>query len=274
MPELPEVEAVRQSLQPLILNKEIKNVEVHWSNIIKFPLDLDLFKLNLIGEKINQMTRRGKFLLFHLDHYVLVSHLRMEGKYRVNPIEDPKELHTHVVFEFTDGTELRYLDVRKFGTMHLFTKGTEMEVLPLSHLGPEPFDSDFTISFLKKKLSKTNRLIKSALLDQRIVVGLGNIYVDEALFRAGIRPDRIASSLSDQENAALHHAIQSTLQEAVEKGGSTIRSYENSMGKQGKYQEDLMVYGRKGLPCKVCGVEIEKTILSGRGTHICPNCQQ
>jgi formamidopyrimidine-DNA glycosylase len=274
MPELPEVEAVRQSLQSLILQKEIKNVEVYWSNIIKFPLELEHFKMNLIGEKVNQMTRRGKFLLFHLDHYVLVSHLRMEGKYRVNPKEDPREPHTHVVFEFTDGTELRYRDVRKFGTMHLFAKGTEMEVLPLSHLGPEPFDSIFTNSYLKESLSKTNRLVKPVLLDQKIVVGLGNIYVDETLFRAGVRPDRIASSLSDQEYAALHHAIQSTLQEAVDKGGSTIRSYENSMGKQGEFQDSLMVYGRKGLPCKVCGIDIEKSTLSGRGTHICPNCQR
>src|SRR5690606_343105 len=148
---------------------------------------------------IYDVDRRGKFLKFILDDYVMVSHLRMEGRYGLYSEDEPYDKHTHILFAFTDGTQLRYRDVRKFGTMHLFKKGEEEESLPLSQLGPEPFSKEFTVKYLEDKLSKTNRKIKVALLDQTSVVGLGNIYVDEALFRAGIYPERVAKSLSKKE---------------------------------------------------------------------------
>ena len=174
----------------------------------------------------------------------------MEGKYGLYPKEDPYDKHTHVIFHFTDGSELRYRDVRKFGTMHLYKKGEEFQKPPLIDLGPEPFSEEFTVEYLTEKLKKTNRKIKPALLDQKVFVGLGNIYVDEALVRSGIHPERIANSLSEPEINILHQEIVATLSEAVKKGGSTIRSYVNSQGEIGMFQLELYAYGRKGEACK------------------------
>lgn len=273
MPELPEVETVRRTLEQLVLGKEIKEVSVFWPKIIKKPEEVEQFQHALIGQTIREINRRGKFLIFTLDDYALVSHLRMEGKYGVYPKEESYDKHTHVIFSFTDGSELRYRDVRKFGTMHLFIKGQEYENLPLLNLGPEPLAFDFTVEYLQERLAKTSRKIKPVLLDQNIVVGIGNIYVDESLFRAGIHPERTASSLTASEIAKLQQEIVATLSEAVEKGGSTIRSYLNSQGQIGMFQLELLVYGRKGEECKKCGTPIEKLVVGGRGTHICPSCQ-
>jgi formamidopyrimidine-DNA glycosylase len=198
----------------------------------------------------------------------------MEGKYGLYPKEEPYDKHTHVIFHFTDGSELRYRDVRKFGTMHLYKKGEEFQKPPLIDLGPEPFSEDFTKEYLSVKLKKTNRKINPALLDQKVFVGLGNIYVDEALFRSGIHPERIANSLSEEELTLLHQEIVKTLDEAVKKGGSTIRSYVNSQGEIGMFQLELYAYGRKGEECKRCGTPLEKTTVGGRGTHYCPTCQK
>jgi formamidopyrimidine-DNA glycosylase len=274
MPELPEVETVRRTLIELVKGKTIDRVEVLWPKIIKKPEPLEQFKDALVGQTVLDVERRGKFLKFILSDYVLVSHLRMEGRYGLYSMDDPFDKHTHVLFTFTDGTQLRYRDVRKFGTMHLFSPGEEEKELPLSQLGPEPFSEEFTPEHLRTKLSKTNRKVKVVLLDQGTVVGLGNIYVDEALFRAGIHPEREASSLKEDEAKVLHKEIVSTLKEAVDKGGSTIRSYVNSQGEIGMFQLELFVYSRKGEQCKRCGTEIEKLVVGGRGTHICPNCQK
>ncbi|MBT2754485.1 DNA-formamidopyrimidine glycosylase [Mesobacillus foraminis] len=273
MPELPEVETVRKTLETLVIGKEIKDVSIFWPKMVKKPEITEQFSDALRGQTILEMGRRGKFLIFYTEKYALVSHLRMEGKYGVYSGELPLEKHTHAIFHFTDGTELRYKDVRKFGTFHLYEKGTEFDEPPLAGLGPEPFSDTFTLRGLTEKLRKTNRKVKPALLDQKVLVGLGNIYVDEALFRARIHPERLASSLSDKEIAVLHSEIVKTLAEAVEKGGSTIRSYINSQGQIGMFQLELNVYGRKNEPCKVCGTELEKIVVGGRGTHFCPNCQ-
>lgn len=273
MPELPEVETVKRTLEQLVLGKKIKEVSVFWPKIIKKPEPVKQFQDALVGQTIRSISRRGKFLIFILDDYSMVSHLRMEGKYMLFQKEEPYDKHTHVIFSFIDGTELRYRDVRKFGTMHLFEKGQELKSLPLVNLGPEPLSTAFTVEYLAEKLEKTSRKIKPVLLDQSMVVGIGNIYVDESLFRAGIHPERSASSLIDLEIKKLHQAIVATLSEAVEKGGSTIRSYINSQGQMGMFQLELYVYGRKGEDCKICGTPLEKLVVGGRGTHICPSCQ-
>lgn len=273
MPELPEVETVRKTLENLVLNKTIEHITISWPKIIKNPTEIDQFIDALKGQTIKEIGRRGKFLIFYTDVYALVSHLRMEGKYAVYPKDEPFDKHTHVVFHFTDDTDLRYKDVRKFGTMHLFKKGTEFEAPPLIDLGPEPFSEGFTLDYLGQKLQKTNRKIKPTLLDQKIVVGLGNIYVDEALFRAKIHPETVANALNKEQLLKLHQEIIKTLSEAVQKGGSTIRSYINSQGEIGMFQLELLVYGRKGESCKDCGRDLVKTVVGGRGTHFCPNCQ-
>lgn len=274
MPELPEVETVRRTLAGLVIGKTIESVEIRWTNIIKRPAEPEEFARLLIGETIQSIDRRGKFLVFHLDHFVMVSHLRMEGKYGLHKSDEPTDKHVHVIFRFTDGTELRYRDVRKFGTMHLFAPGEEQTELPLRQLGPEPFSGEFTIRYLRERLKKTSRSVKTALLDQRTVVGLGNIYVDEALFRADIHPETAANKLTKKQTALLHDEIVKTLKEAVEAGGSTVRSYINSQGEIGMFQLKLYVYGRKDEPCKKCGSAIEKTVVGGRGTHFCTKCQK
>jgi len=274
MPELPEVETIRKTLASLIVGKTIGDVKVFWPKIIRKPLETEQFRLELLGETFREVDRRGKFLIFKLDRVSLVSHLRMEGKYGLYSKEDPLEKHTHVIFSFTDGTELRYRDVRKFGTMHLFPKGEENREEPLAKLGIEPFSKDFTFDLLEQALAKTERNIKAVLLDQTIVTGLGNIYVDEALYRAKIHPERLANTLKKPEIKRLKKEIVDTLAEAVEKGGSTIRSYVNSQGEIGMFQLELMAYAQEGKPCRRCGTEIVKIRVAGRGTHICPKCQK
>ncbi|SFB17209.1 MULTISPECIES: DNA-formamidopyrimidine glycosylase [unclassified Bacillus (in: firmicutes)] len=272
MPELPEVETVRKTLKALVTDKTIESVTVKWPKMIK--RDVDQFVDALKGQTIIDVRRRGKFLILDTDDFALVSHLRMEGKYGVYPKDEAMDKHTHVIFHFTDGMELRYKDVRKFGTMHLYLKGEEFLSPPLDQLGPEPLTDEFLAEELSLKLKKTTRSIKATLLDQTTLVGLGNIYVDEALFRAGIHPERAANSLTEKEIEVLHKEIKATLGEAVEKGGSTIRSYVNSQGQIGMFQLELFVYGRKGEPCKKCGNSLEKKVVAGRGTHFCPNCQR
>jgi formamidopyrimidine-DNA glycosylase len=274
MPELPEVETVRKTLKQLIIHKQIDHISVYWPKIIKNPLEIEQFTDALHDESFLDVRRRGKFLILYTNHYALVSHLRMEGRYGLFSTDDPFDKHTHVIFHFTDHTDLRYRDVRKFGTMHLYNKGEEFLKEPLIGLGPEPFSDEFTREYLAERLRKTHRKIKPVLLDQKLLVGLGNIYVDEALFRAGIHPERLANSLTETEMDCLHAEIISTLKEAVKKGGSTIRSYVNSQGQIGMFQLELYAYGRKGEKCKRCGTPIEKTVVGGRGTHYCPACQK
>ncbi|WP_334075899.1 MULTISPECIES: DNA-formamidopyrimidine glycosylase [Paenibacillus] len=273
MPELPEVETVRRTLTGLIVGKTIQSVSVLLPRIIQRPDDIRRFELELAGHRILDVGRRGKFLRIIMDGLVLVSHLRMEGRYGLYDGSDPLEKHTHVIFHFTDGTELRYKDVRQFGTMHLFLPGEEFSNQPLAKLGLEPLDDTFTEAAFRKAISGRTTKIKPALLNQEYVVGLGNIYVDEALFRAGIHPERPANRLGDAELTRLYEAILATLTEAVEAGGSSIKSYVNGQGEMGMFQHSLRIYGRQGEPCVNCGQAVEKTVVGGRGTHFCPSCQ-
>ncbi|MCL1630600.1 DNA-formamidopyrimidine glycosylase [Sporolactobacillus sp. CPB3-1] len=274
MPELPEVETVKRTLRMLALGKTVKEVEVRWPNIIRRPNDISQFKYALIGKTLRDVQRRGKFLLIHFDDLVLVSHLRMEGRYHLDPEQEPTDVYTHVIFHFTDRTALRYRDVRKFGTMHLFREGEEYKHLPLSKLGPEPLSPNLTAGYLEAAFHKTKRCVKQVLLDQTVVAGLGNIYVDESLFRAGIHPLVPACFLELKQLERLRQAIVDTLSEAVRLGGSTIRTFVNSQGQEGFFQQQLKVYGRSKEPCVRCGTLIEKIKVGGRGTHFCPVCQR
>lgn len=274
MPELPEVETIRKTLEQLVLNKEIKEVSVHWPRIIQYPEEVDEFKLLLQGEKIESIDRRGKFLLFYLTDYVLISHLRMEGKYRLVREKETIDKHTHVVFHFNDQTELRYNDVRKFGTMHVYRRGEEFERKPLNQLGPDPFEPAYTMTYLKEKLKSTTRMIKAVLLDQTVISGLGNIYVDEVLFLAKIHPETRANRLTEKQIKSLWKYARIVLDEAVKLGGTTIRSYVDGKGEMGMFQQQLYAYGQTGKSCQHCGTPIEKIKVTGRGTHICPTCQK
>lgn len=274
MPELPEVETVKRTLQMLVKGKTVSSVSVELPRIIQLPGEPEEFARMLSGQTIRDVERRGKFLRFILDDLVLVSHLRMEGRYGVYPSGEPRELHTHVLFHFTDGTDLRYKDVRQFGTMHLFPAGEEWVKPPLLKLGLEPLDPAFTFKAFTARIAGRTTKIKPLLLNQEIIVGIGNIYADEALYTAGIHPARPADSLSSRELRRLHKAIVDTLQDAVEAGGSSIKSYVNGQGEMGMFQHQLKAYGRKNEPCGHCGRPMEKTVLAGRGTHFCPHCQR
>lgn len=274
MPELPEVETIRRTLKRFILDKTIEDVIVYWPNIVKYPDDVEQFKHLLIGQTFRDIKRTGKFLRFVLDDYVLLSHLRMEGKYSVHNQDDPLTKHTHIIFTLINGEQLRYNDVRKFGTMHVFPKGEEFKQKPLLQLGPDPFEREFTLPYFQEKLRRTSRAIKVALLDQTIVAGLGNIYVDETLFKAGVHPLKKANELSETDIKAIRKYATITLQEAVEQGGTTIRSYVSSDGEMGMFQQELFVYGQENEACKNCGDIIIKFKVAGRGTHICATCQK
>lgn len=274
MPELPEVETVRRTLTRLIVGKTIKRVSIHLPRIIQYPDDPQLFAALLCGQTFRDVARRGKFLRFILDDWVLVSHLRMEGRYGVFSSEEEVEKHTHVIFHFTDGSELRYKDVRQFGTMHIFPKGEDLLNLPLKKLGWEPLEKTFTLALFQQIIGKHATKIKPLLLNQEYVAGIGNIYVDEALFRARIHPERSADSLKPAELRRLHMAVVATLSEAVDAGGSSIKSYVNGQGEMGKFQQQLAVYGRISQPCIRCGHPVQKKVVGGRGTHFCPHCQK
>ncbi|WP_025676260.1 DNA-formamidopyrimidine glycosylase [Paenibacillus polymyxa] len=273
MPELPEVETIKRTLNELIVDKHIDHVTVNLPRIIQRPDDIHAFAMELAGHRITGVERRGKFLRILLDGLVLVSHLRMEGRYGLYSQDDPVEKHTHVIFHFKDGTELRYQDVRQFGTMHLFPAGQDLLEKPLNKLGLEPMDEAFTPEMLRAAVGTRSTSIKAALLNQSYVVGIGNIYVDESLFKAGIHPAQPAKSLTDSQFRILHEAIVSTLGASIQVGGSSIKSFVNGQGKTGDFQHQLQIYGRNAKPCMNCGTLIEKSLVAGRGTHHCPVCQ-
>lgn len=276
MPELPEVEIVKNTLKELIVGKIIGEIEIIYPKIIRTPSDTDIFKLLLEGKELVTIDRKGKYLLFIFDDITLVSHLRMEGKYLYKtPIEAEQiyDKHTHIVFTNTDGSQLRYHDVRKFGTMDLVWNHELSSFFPLTKLGQEPIDPNFDLAEFTEQLSRRRGSIKQVLLNQEIVSGLGNIYVDDSLAKSMINPNRPANSLTDQEIEQLVRAMREVLNKAIQYGGSTIKSFETIYGK-GSMQEHLIVYGQTGKPCFRCGTPIEKIRIAGRGTHFCPNCQK
>ena len=272
MPELPEVETVRRGLEKLILGKKITTIDIRYPKMIK--TDLDQFQKELPGQVVKSMGRRGKYLLFYLTDKVLISHLRMEGKYFYYPDQVPERKHAHVLIHFEDGGTLVYEDVRKFGTMELLAPELLDSYFISKKLGPEPSEQDFDLESLKLALKKSKKPIKPHLLDQTLVAGLGNIYVDEVLWRAKVHPSRTSNSLTTQEARKVHDETINVLGQAVEKGGSTIRTYTNAFGEDGTMQELHQVYDKAGQACSRCGTSIEKIQLGGRGTHFCPNCQR
>ena len=272
MPELPEVETVRRGLEKLILGKKIVSLDIPYPKMIK--TDLDQFQKELPGQEIQSMGRRGKYLLFFLTDKVLISHLRMEGKYFYYPGQAPERKHAHVLIHFEDGGTLVYEDVRKFGTMELLAPELLDAYFVSKKLGPEPTEQDFDLEIFRGALKRSKKPIKSHLLDQTVVAGLGNIYVDEVLWRAKVHPSRTSKSLSAQEARKVHDQTIEVLGQAVEKGGSTIRTYTNAFGEDGTMQDFHQVYDKAGQACSRCGSIIEKIQLGGRGTHFCPKCQR
>ena len=255
--------------------KTIDAVTVLWPRIIDLP-EVPLFQAFLSGQEIIGVQRRGKFLILKFTDFDLVSHLRMEGKYEYFPSAQTaiQDKHTHVIFQMQDGSQLQYRDVRKFGRMALVPKNQSSEYKGIQQLGPEPLSHDFDKIAFQVALKKKTMAIKPLLLNQKIVVGLGNIYVDEALWLASIHPERLASSLTERETSLLYESIIAVLGQAVEAGGTTIRTYANALGEAGTFQVSLQVYGQTGQPCARCQTPIQKIKVAQRGTHFCPTCQK
>ena len=272
MPEMPEVETVRRTLLPLIKGKTIKEVTVWYPKIITG--DAKEFAKQLTGKKIENIERYAKYLLIRLsDNLTIVSHLRMEGKYRLVKINTKKDKHDHVQIVFQDNSALRYNDVRKFGRMQLIKTGTEREKTGIGKLGVEPNSAAFTVSYLQNGLARKKKNIKNTLLDQSIVAGLGNIYVDEVLWETKIHPLSQANTIPAEKISQLHDNINSLIELAIAERGTTIHTYLDANGKTGGFQKMLQVYGHKGEPCVRCGTPLEKIKVNGRGTTFCPKCQ-
>lgn len=269
MPELPEVETVRRSLLPLI-GVRIDRVDVHERRLRKpIPEDLDA---GVAGATFSDFERRAKYLLCHLDRGIsLLVHLGMSGVFHVRPTGSPRRRHDHVVFRLAGRRELVFHDPRRFGLLQL---GRPQDFSELRGLGIDPLSEPFTAAALWALTRGRSKPIKNLLMDQAHIVGVGNIYANEALFRAGVRPRRAAQHLRRAEVERIHHSVGAVLREAIELGGSSIADYRDGRGEPGYFQLRLAVYDREGAPCPNCAALIRRTVLAGRSTFFCDRCQR
>ena len=272
MPEIAEVETVRNTLKERILNKKIIDVKIIYDKIIES--DKKEFKNILINNEFEDILRRGKWLIFALKEHYLLSHLRMEGKYFIKDSKEEIAKHEHIIISFADGTDLRYHDTRKFGRMKLIKKEYLEKTEEIQKQGKEIIDEELTSSYLLEKLQDKKMPIKEALLNQEIISGLGNIYADEVLFASSINPLRKAGSLSKDECARIIKEGKKIILKAISLGGTTIRSYTSSLGVTGHYQDYLKVHKKESEPCPICGNVIKRIKVGGRSTYFCEHCQK
>jgi len=273
VPELPEVESVRRRLAPVLEGRSLDHVEISDARLTR-PDDPDLVARELEGEQVAAVDRRGKYLIVRFEsERALLVHLRMTGSFRHGPEGAlPEDPHRRAVVRLDDRSDVAYRDVRRFGTWLLLEPG-ELEPYLDARVGPEPLEAAFTAKELGKRLASRKAPIKATILDQRTLAGVGNIYADEALWRARIHPLREARSLEPTEVRALHKAIRKALEVGIARQGSTLRDYALPDGGSGGMQHEFKVYGRAGEPCERCGTPIEKIRIAGRGTWYCPACQ-
>jgi formamidopyrimidine-DNA glycosylase len=272
MPELPEVETVRTQLEPVLTGRRFERVEIRDPRLVR-PYEPAEVAAELEGERVAAVERRGKYLIVRFESdRVLLIHLRMTGSLRHSGEGLDEDPHRRAVVRLDDGSDVAYRDVRRFGTWLVLEQG-ELAPYLATRVGDEPLDALFTAARLGERLAKRRAPIKAALLDQRTLAGMGNIYVDEALWRARINPLRPAESLDRNELRRLHKAIRATLEAGIARQGSTLRDYALPDGGSGSMQDEFKVYGRGGEPCDRCGTPIAKTRLGGRGTWFCPTCQ-
>lgn len=271
MPELPEVETTRRGVAPHVEGHKVTALRIY-DHRLRWPVPPDL-AARLIGQRVDRVERRSKYLLFRLGSTTLIVHLGMTGSLRVYEHAPAKRPHDHVDIEFDNGIVLRYHDPRRFGAI-LWSHGSADDHPLLMSLGPEPLTGAFDTAYLYRATRSRTTGIKQVLMDSQVVVGVGNIYANESLFKAGIRPTRGARRVSRVRLDRLVNAVRETLTEAIAKGGSTLRDYVDSNGQPGNFQLNYYVYGREGEPCRVCGTPIRSVRVGGRGTFYCPKCQQ
>jgi formamidopyrimidine-DNA glycosylase len=271
MPELPEVEYVARQLRDALPGRRIVRAHVSWPRSVQ-GVDASEFEARLAGRIITAVGRRAKYLLIYLDGgEALIIHRRMSGNLHFAGAGE-EYAYVRVAFELDDGRTLLYTDPRKFGRLALAAEADLPTVF--AALGPEPLDAEFTPTLLEARLSRRAKPIKALLLDQSVVAGLGNIYADEALFRARIHPLRPANSLTADEIRALWEGIRGALLTGIENGGTTFGRHRDAYNEAGANLEHVEVYRRTGQPCVRCGTPIERTVVSQRGTHFCPHCQR
>lgn len=274
MPELPEVETIIRVIGPQIQGLSITEVVISHPSVIAHPSPED-FRRRLVGRQMEGVVRRGKFICFPLAGGArMILHLRMTGGLLVTPSDFPPEKHTHVIFRLTNGMEMRFSDMRRFGRFWLVEPGEADQYSGIAKLGPEPFDENFTAAYLQKNLGKRRKAIKECLLDQSIVAGIGNIYSDEILFRAKINPSRLANCLTTAEWEHLAEVIPSCLLFYIEKNAIGPEEYLKTRGRDYRNTPFLKVYGHKGEKCPVCGSLLCKTVIGGRSSVYCPVCQK
>jgi formamidopyrimidine-DNA glycosylase len=266
MPELPEVETIKNDIAPFVTGRKIKAVDILWDGMVKQPSVPEFCRL-ITGRVINNLTRRGKYLFFHLDkNGVLMMHMKMTGSLLVNP---DTSRFTRAVLHLDKGIDIHFSDARKFGKMWLDTDAG----VTLSKLGPEPIDSDFTVKKLAGIFIKRTAPVKAVILDQALVSGIGNMYADEALYDARIHPARPAKDLTPAEIKRLHASIRKVLLKGIENNGASVRDYVRPSGEAGHAHDDFIVAHGVGNKCPRCGGAIERIVVRGRGTYLCPKCQ-
>jgi formamidopyrimidine-DNA glycosylase len=274
MPELPEVETIVADLRPHLVGRTIVHCELRFPTIVRHP-EPERFIDSITGLRVEDVGRRGKFILIALGAgRLLVVHLGMSGQLRLVDAATEVPNHTHAILDLDDGRQLRYRDPRRFGRLLL---GTEDELLTsgtLPKLGPEPIDPTFDGDELFKRIRGRRASLKAVLLDQATVAGIGNIYADESLHRARLRPDRAAGSLSRKSVRRLHESLRDSLETAIRNRGSSVDTYRDAWGETGNQQESLLVYGRAGEPCFTCGRPLSIVRLAGRSTVFCRRCQR
>jgi formamidopyrimidine-DNA glycosylase len=271
MPELPEVETTRRGIAPHVAGKRIVQVRVHEPRL-RWKVAADL-AAKVAGRRVRAVTRRAKYLLLELDRGTLILHLGMSGNLRVLESAIPRRLHDHLDIELEGGIVLRFNDPRRFGSFHLADGPAAAHPL-LVALGPEPLGEDFTPGYLQRVARRRRVAIKGLLMNSHVVVGVGNIYANEALFRAGVRPGRMAGRLKLAEITRIVDAVRDVLAMAIRVGGTTLRDYVGADGNPGYFRQQLFVYERAGLPCRRCGHAVRHRRQGQRSTYFCPNCQR
>ncbi len=274
MPELPEVETIKNDLRALVLGRRIEQAKVLDPRLVKYP-SVGEFEAGLAGTSIEAVDRRAKYLLLRLSSgKILVVQLILTGQLLLVQPEVPLRKSVRLVLDLDDGHQLRLSDSSHLARVNLVDVSELNVRLPLAELGPEAISDQFTLEFFRRVVRGTRRQIKALLLDQRAIAGLGNIYTDESLFASRIHPQRPANSLSDREVERLYRAIRTILADAVAHRGTTVRSYRDALGRKGSYQEKLKVVARAGKPCQGCSGNVEKIWAAGRETYLCPSCQR
>ncbi len=273
MPELPEVEVIRQGLEPLLAGTRIVTYAAG-SKSMRLPMPCEGIEAYLLGHQVKETGRRGKYLLIWMDNNaLLVIHLGMTGRLGLFPRHEPVARHDHLRLGLDNGLELRFNDARRFGSIQVFSPAAIKRQDPFAAMGPEPFAEDFTASYLLERAGNRGQPIKHFLLDGHTVAGIGNIYASEILFAARIRPDTSIAKVTKPQWQKIVVETRRILTRAIACGGSTIADFVNSRGEAGSFQLELAVYGRAGQPCPRCGTGIARVVMSGRSTFYCPACQ-